>query len=196
MVEPNDLSLTNNNYVNLRNNARYLQRFVNQPTSFLEIGVFEAGGTCWILNNVLLHPESRYVGIDNWGVTPTTPNKNAWWLAVKDRAYNNLHLIDSPKCEIIEATSPTALLSLRRQEKRFDVVYIDGNHGYSGCLLDTVLAWDITKTMIIWDDYGSKECRVKEAVVEFLAGVPNEEYCELFRNYQYGVLKTKSTKYL
>jgi tRNA G46 methylase TrmB len=50
-----------------RNAARYLWPLRRRPLVYLEVGVHEGRSACWMLEHILLHPASRYIGIDCWG---------------------------------------------------------------------------------------------------------------------------------
>ena len=75
-------------------------------------------------------------------------------------------------------------LDLRRQDSRvywqentgeaqFNLIYVDGDHTYEGCLTDSVNAWRLLEPggVIIWDDYHKAHLsfpHVPQAVDRFL----------------------------
>ncbi|HSX12795.1 MAG TPA: class I SAM-dependent methyltransferase, partial [Chlamydiales bacterium] len=63
-----------------------------------------------------------------------------------------------------DSTTTVPQFALDENETKFDLIYIDGNHSYLGCLTDIVNCQKIaTKRSLIWiDDYESYE--VKQAV--------------------------------
>lgn len=145
-----------------------------QPIQYLEVGLYEGMSACWMLDNVLLHPESRLTGID-WDLTPN------------GRANLSHH---TAKTTILEGDSKKILRGLTQQ---YDIIYIDGGHAAKDVLFDTVLAWPLLKRggIMLWDDYRRfmNDSRVFHAVNKFLECLEPEQYERLVDNYQLGVRK-------
>ena len=104
------------------NGDRVLRPLAGRALSYLEIGVYEARSMVWMLDNILVHPGSRAVGVD-YKVRP-----NGW---------SNLER-HAGKFTIYEGWSEVIVPCL---SERFDIVYIDGDHSARGALFDTVTAW-------------------------------------------------------
>lgn len=107
--------------------------------AFLEIGVFEARTTVYLLDEVLTGK--------NCCITCIDPN-----LQPKGRHNLSFHtsrviMYDESSFEIL-----THLLCLK---KSFDFIYVDGDHNASNLLQDLVLSWKLLKVggIILIDDY-------------------------------------------
>jgi predicted O-methyltransferase YrrM len=92
--------------------------------------------------------------------------------------------------------SVPALVGLRRKERRFDLVYIDGDHRRETVMLDAMLTWPMLRPggILIWDDYIYKPDaplweRPTGAIDGFLVAHAGE-YEELHRRKQIVVRKT------
>jgi len=136
-----------------------LRSLCGQPLRFLEVGVYEGRGACWLLDRVLTHQESRYVGIDCWPTTMRYYQGNSE--LVKARAYHNLAGFNLQcgyqKATIVEQASSAGLIQVLADfgPASFDVVYIDGDHTKLQCMIDTALAWPLLRVggHLIWDDF-------------------------------------------
>ncbi|MCK9569105.1 class I SAM-dependent methyltransferase [Candidatus Pacearchaeota archaeon] len=118
-----------------------LSHLVGQPLNYLEIGVWEGRSGCWMLDNVLTHPDSRYTGIDNWTSLPQVP--------IFARTHLGYH---GSKALLIEGDSKKLVPQLRGM---FDIGFVDGGHDFETCYADLCNVWDKLKpggTMIA-DDY-------------------------------------------
>lgn len=170
-----------------------------RPLVMLEIGVFEGRSSRWFLENVLVHPASRHIGVDPWILEPMCPRKfprnvegQEKIAAVERRARETLAPFGA-KSLLLKGLSqdvlpgPLASVSL-------DIAYIDGDHRYAGCLADTRLVWPLVKPggIVIWDDVnmarrGPGKRDVRRAVDEFLDG--NEGWQLLYECQQLAVRK-------
>ena len=143
----------------IRSAARaVLTEYPGQATRLLEIGVWEGRSGCWLIDNVLVHPDSRYIGIDNWTSPP----------GVRRTATDNL-AFHGPKATLLEGDSRQVVLSLTGV---FDVVVIDGGHTYEVCLADLQNCWPklTVRGIMIVDDYTYPGLPgVPRAVNEFLS---------------------------
>lgn len=144
------------------------------PLSYLEIGVYEGRSACWMLDNVLTHPLSLYVGVD---------------VRVQDRGWVNLAPYGD-KAVVYEGDSKVVV---PRLNLCFDIVYIDGNHMAKDTLFDSVAAWQVLVKggVLLWDDYVSRDKSngVAKAVKAFLSCLRKREYEVLLENEQFSVRK-------
>lgn len=135
-----------------------MNEFVNKPTSFLEIGVFQGYTAEWILENILKHPDSRYIGIDPWErfkvFKKRFDTEEKWKLEMLDRI-DMLRTKYAGKAEFVKGFSQNILLQDKIREKKFDIIYIDGNHTSIAVITDFVLSWPLLKVggIMIFDDY-------------------------------------------
>ncbi len=149
---------------------------VGTPVHYLEIGVCMGESLLWITENILTHPDSRAIGVDFWDLDPTPgrPGHAVQWEQV---ARAILDPFDD-KVRLIKGDSKEVLPSLESEHTDyFDIVYIDGDHFYDGCMADSRNAWPLTKIggVVIWDDthVGAYRTRgkgpgVMEATKDFL----------------------------
>jgi predicted O-methyltransferase YrrM len=114
---------------------------VGTPLNLLEVGVWEGRGACWLLDNLLTHPDSRYVGVDAWVSPPGIPTV----------AGHNLAL-HGPKATLITGDSRLVVPHLQAV---FDAAVVDGLHTFQGCYADLVNCWPKVRPggVMIVDDY-------------------------------------------
>lgn len=166
------------------NGAEFLRFLKERPIRCLEIGVFEGRGGCWLLDNILVHPESSYVGIDAWEAVPLGDSKVA-----EERARQHLSVYGK-RVTILKGRTRHLLTNPERHVEEFDLIYIDGDHSAQGCLLDTTLTWDLLSHggIMVWDDYGNTDYPgVRKAVNAFLSCATDHEV--LWTNWQKGVCR-------
>jgi hypothetical protein len=169
----------------LRENVQnHLMYYRDKPCSVLEVGVFEGRGALVFLEQILTHPESKYTGVDDWWsmLTNTQPPERGkqlqgkqleilqWINWIRQRAFNNLAPFPANKWRIIEKASHDALYEMHKNQETFDVVYIDGDHRFGPCFMDSYLAWPLVKDVMFWDDMGPN-WDVTVAVHHFLASI-------------------------
>lgn len=105
------------------------------------------------------------------------------------------------RIEKVRGWSLPALIGLRQEARRFDLIYIDGDHRREGVMLDSVLFWPMLRAggILIWDDYVYKQesplaDRPVAAIDGFLVAHAGE-YEELYRRRQVIVRKTHDGPY-
>lgn len=68
--------------------------------------------------------------------------------------------------------------------KKFDLIFIDGDHSYEGVLIDTKKSFKIRKdqnSIIVWHDYGNSAEKVRHSVLAaIMNGVPREFHKNLY----------------
>ena len=135
-----------------------MEEFKNKPTSFLEIGVFQGYTAEWVLENILKHPDSRYIGIDPWErfkvFKKRFDTEEKWKLEMLDRI-DMLRNKYAGKAEFIKGFSQEVLLQEKIRKNKYDIIYIDGNHTSIAVINDFVLSWPLLKIggIMIFDDY-------------------------------------------
>jgi predicted O-methyltransferase YrrM len=124
------------------------------PRRVIEIGSFEGRSTIWLLDNLLLHPDSRIVCIDTFeGGAEHRPGQ-------VDGLYQRFrsNLDESPhaaKAEILRTHSAEALIALSARREQADLLYVDGSHEAPDVLADLVLGFRLVAPggVVICDDY-------------------------------------------
>lgn len=125
---------------------RWLAGLNRYPCHALEIGSFEGRSTVWLLQNILVHPQSHIVCIDNFdyrgdydfsGAKSTFQRNTAPW---------------AEKVTLLEGDSKVLLKALLAS---FDFAYVDGSHVADNVFQDGMLAWPLVRSgaLMIFDDY-------------------------------------------
>ncbi len=161
----------------------------DEPLEVLEIGSWEGRSAIFFLQ-YLRH--CRITCIDTFLGSPEHSLRAKWAVEVphiEERFDANLAEFGG-RFEKIKSTSSRALARLFTEDRRFDVVSIDGSHHSADVLADAVFAWPmIAKSgIVIFDDYEwtffpNEIDRPKLGVDAFLQ-VHAGQYRELHRGYQ------------
>jgi len=134
------------------------------PHRVMEIGTYEGQATAWILENLLMHPQSRITCVDTFegSVEHSAQEKASLW----ERFSANMHELPAARQEqvIVERGYSSDVLvrqlaALPRSERAtsgYDFIYVDGSHTGPDVLLDLTLAFELLQPngLIVCDDYG------------------------------------------
>ncbi len=130
-----------------------------KPTNSVEIGMAYGFSTIYFLAAIHANKFGHHTAIDpfqntNWKGIGLTHAKNASKLGVN--------------FEFIEDRSDRAATDLARNQRQFDIIFIDGNHKFDDVLVDFYLYAQLCSIggYIILDDAVS--CRSIRTVVEFI----------------------------
>lgn len=164
-----------------RENATIFNKFKNSPINYLEIGLFEGRSACWMLDNILLHPDSRLTSIESINFNEYSPT--AFKIAQKNLERH------ADKIEFLVGDSKEILPTLKG--RLFDIIYIDGDHSSLGALTDSVMCWELARDYILWDDYllEMNDFTVYKGVNAFISCLPTDTYQNVINNYQFGIRK-------
>jgi predicted O-methyltransferase YrrM len=141
----------------------------NGPIQILEIGAYEGRSTCWMSDNILLNLNARLTVIDtfeDWVEHPGAPKNRLVQCYVKNTALSK----NGEKIMTYQSDSRVVLPSLLKEQKKFDFIYIDGNHSTDIVISDALAAFYLLKDngVIIFDDYewvdNTDETPVKNAL--------------------------------
>jgi len=126
----------------------------NGPIQILEIGAYEGRSTCWMSDNILLNLNARLTVIDtfeDWVEHPGAPKNRLAQCYVKNTALSK----NGEKIMTYQSDSRVVLPSLLKEQKKFDFIYIDGNHSTDIVISDALAAFYLLKDngVIIFDDY-------------------------------------------
>ena len=166
---------------------------VSKEIHMLEIGSFEGKSTVWYLNNILKNSNSTITCIDPWENFSQDDNtfesystSEAEWkfgdLPIESNFLHNIKESGKFNQVIVEkGYSQNVLSKLILDNKKYDIIFIDGNHTAQFVLSDTVLSWHLTKkdSVIIFDDYLWKQ-EVEDTLRPEIA---IDSFLYLFRNY-------------
>lgn len=128
-----------------------LEQFKTKPTTVLEIGSYEGRSATWLLDNILLHEQSKIFCCDPFvgSVEHNANEQSIYDLFVKNtRKYKN-------KVVICRGYSYNMLKETLLKNNKFDIIYIDGDHYPYTVLEDAVLSFRLLKYggVMIFDDY-------------------------------------------
>ena len=120
-----------------------------RPWTFVEVGSYEGSSAWWIMQNLLLCPESRLYCIDAWADGHGGDERYQLF-------QNNIgELAGRDQIEVIRDWSQNALRQLLARGIQADFLYIDGGHDAPTVLRDLVTGFDLVKKsgIVICDDY-------------------------------------------
>jgi len=170
-----------------------------QELHILEIGSFEGKSTIWFLDNILLNKNSTITCVDPWigysqghNSLNSYNNENVEW-DLRERKTKEIFLKnivesgESNKVIIKQGFSNKILPSLIYEEKKYDIIFIDGNHTAPYVMMDSVMSWGLLKKngIMIFDDYAWQlhrptTLRPKESIdyfIETFSDYIEELYC-------------------
>lgn len=161
--------------------VRIFSALPKPPRRILEVGSYEGRSAIFFLNF-----------FKNAELTCIDPLKKV----VTDSLRPNLEEFGLRARVIMDRSTPI-LDTFARNNEKFDIIYIDGDHYRDQVLLDSVQAWSMLTVggLMIWDDYdwpGAKtpEENPKRAIDSFLfLNEGNFEFVD--RGYQIFVRKTR-----
>jgi predicted O-methyltransferase YrrM len=175
----------------------------------LEIGSFEGRSTVWFLENFLQNKNSTITCVDPWmdysqdqdSLNSYLKEKNEWDLTKRKTKEIFLHNIvesgDSSKVIIRQGFSDKILPSLITEQKKYDIIFIDGNHTAPYVMMDSVMSWPLLKKdgVILFDDYTwgldkPTTIRPKESVDYFILSFA-DYITEIYSKYRKIVKKLK-----
>jgi Methyltransferase domain len=162
---------------------RVLRPWRDRPLRILEIGSWEGRSALFFLN---FFPRARLVCVDSFEEYP-----------VNEERFDRNVAGFAGRIEKIKGQSVPALDRLVAERRQFDLVYLDGDHGYDAVMADSLRVWSLVEpgAAVIWDDYRwgrwlPPERRTKAAVDEFLQE-RSGQYRLLAENYQLIVERTR-----
>jgi predicted O-methyltransferase YrrM len=133
------------------NFEHYLQEFIGKENlSFLQIGAFTGDASVWMLDNILTHESSTLTDVDTWLGSEEAAHKDIDFTDVKIEYLNKTN---RPNRYWFNGKSVDFFSDL--EGKKYDFIYIDGDHTASGVLDDAVMAWYALKPkgIMAFDDY-------------------------------------------
>lgn len=165
----------------------------NRVFNFLEVGSLEGRATVWLLNNVLLHPDSRITCVDTWEGSQEHSDdlKNGLF----ERFLHNVAPYNE-KVNIHRGTSSQMLKLPAIVQQQFDFIYIDAAHRARNVIEDAVLCWPLLHIggVMLFDDYlggdsfGQSIEHPKTAIDAFLRMYAGS-YVVFEAGYQLGIRK-------
>jgi predicted O-methyltransferase YrrM len=175
--------------------------------NILEIGSYEGRSTVWFIETYLHNINSTITCIDPWlDYSQDEKSLNSYnavdaqWkfgsLKIKEIFENNIHLSGKKDQVIIHHDLSTNILpKLLVEKKKYDVIFIDGNHVAPFVMMDAVLCWNLLNKngIMIFDDYLwmpnlDKKLRPQMAIDYFIEVFA--DYCKVkLNNYRKVIIK-------
>jgi len=184
---------------------KFLPLKTKKELHILEIGSFEGKSTIWFLDNLLQNPNSTITCVDPWTTYSQdsnsfnnyskdnnewdfTQHKNTFLYNINETGFKN-------KVIVTQGFSHEILPELIVKNKKFDIIFIDGNHVSPFVLTDSVMSWYLCNSngIIIFDDYLWKRgfgetLTPKLAVDSFINNF--KDYCEIiWDGYRKAIIK-------
>ena len=169
--------------------ATLLQSRRDEPLDVLEIGSWEGRSAIFFLN---YFGKCRLTCIDTFGGSPEHTSRQKWsdQLAHVEQRFDSNLAAFGKRIEKIKSPSSQALARLITDERRFDLVYVDGSHHSADVQSDAVFSWPMVRDggIVIFDDYewtffADEVERPKLGIDSFLS-VHAGQYRELCRGEQ------------
>jgi predicted O-methyltransferase YrrM len=173
------------------NFENHLTKFKGEPNlKFLQVGAYTGDASEWLLTNILTDQSSTLTDVDTWQGSDEREHKDmdfnvVYWVYLKRmEKYENVRFM--------KGDSASVLPSLK---KKYDFIYIDGDHTEEAVYRDATNAWPLLKAegILAFDDYlwgqdVHPELRPKLAIDRFLEEKQGE-YVLLSQDYQVWVQK-------
>jgi glycosyltransferase involved in cell wall biosynthesis/predicted O-methyltransferase YrrM len=161
----------------------------DQPLDILEIGSWEGRSAIFFLN---FFGNATLTCVDTFAGSVEHSMREHWAKAlplIEERFDANLAEFGS-RLEKIRSASAAALEKLASEERRYDLVYIDGSHKCDDARADAFGVWPMVRAhgIVIFDDYewsffDDPALLPKRGVDDFLAAHAGQ-YDEIYRGYQ------------
>jgi predicted O-methyltransferase YrrM len=182
---------------------------ISKEIHMLEIGSFEGKSTVWYLENILKNPKSTITCVDPWENYSQDNNtfdsynssEAEWKFGDLPIEANFLHNIKesgkSNQVIIKKGYSQYMLSALLLENKKYDIIFIDGNHTAPFVLSDSVLSWHLTKkdSIIIFDDYlggeGLEDTLKPEVAIDSFLYLSRNYIEVLYDSYRKIIKRTK-----
>lgn len=179
----------------------HLAKFIGQPVRALEIGCYEGRSTCWLMDNILTHPESHLDAVDPFAYvvhcTDSSEEHREFeafgkqpLVQVQRRFFDNIEEYGD-RIEFHDMPSDDLFMICGIAQNTYDVIVVDGSHSALPTLRDLVHSWQVLKVggvMVVDDikwkgDKGFESEGPRKAFEAFLSCVPAEDIRILFRGY-------------
>jgi predicted O-methyltransferase YrrM len=169
----------------------HLTKFKGEPNlRFLQVGAYTGDASEWLLSNILTDQSSTLTDIDTWEGSDEREHKDmdfnvVYWIYLKRmEKYENVRFMKGDSAYV-----------LPNLKKKYDFIYIDGDHTEEAVYRDATNAWPRLKTegILAFDDYlwgqdVHPSLRPQIAIDKFLE-MYNNELIVLHHGYQVWVQK-------
>ncbi len=191
-----------------RNLSPLLKKYCNCPASFLEIGVLDGKTARWFLSKILIHPLSKYYGIDTWDFNTQRKKHfpdNVFGHENFTLMLNKIAQLkrDYPdKCNLIKGFSANILSRNAMYNGYFydhslDFIYLDANvESAFRTIQDFYLSWPLLKVggELVINNNTRKFPEIQRAVLFLRDGIVKNCGEIIFLNTQFGIRKTSNVQ--
>jgi predicted O-methyltransferase YrrM len=135
------------------NFEKYLLPYQGQEVSFLQIGAYTGDATEWLFANVLTNPSSTLTDVDTWEGSDEPAHEQLDWLNVEGTY--DLRTLNFQNEKRLIKNKMMSDNFFTNDDKKYDFIYIDGDHKASSVLQDGINAIARIKPggIIAFDDY-------------------------------------------
>ena len=122
------------------------------------------------------------VASESYSLSLSTEEMKSFGYPASVSAVSDFFIKDDPKIKLIKHNSQT--FDFKKLDKKFDLIFIDGDHSYNGVLADTRNAFKLLKdenSILVWHDYGFTAEDIHYGVfAAILDGIPEAEHAHLY----------------
>jgi hypothetical protein len=134
-----------------------------QPIVYVEIGTWGGAASEWVCKHILTHPDSLAFGIDPYDQYFERRRHDV--AAIKTLAADRVRAVIGGRYQWIYQRSRPGLMQLQNilrdliNDRRIDLLYVDGSHEGPDVFQDFALAWPMLHngSIVIFDDYKKVE---------------------------------------
>lgn len=132
---------------------QYLQEFVGEEVTMLQIGAFTGDASVWLAENILTHPGALLIDVDTWRGSDEDAHLGYDWSDV-ERTYKDKVAPHGERVVHFVDTSDH-FFSVEGRLPAMDFVYIDGDHSALQVLRDAINAFEVLRVggILAFDDY-------------------------------------------
>lgn len=139
-----------------------LPQLSGQQISALQIGAYTGDATVWMFENFLLHPNSILTDVDTWRGSAEAIHNSFDWDDVEATYDDKTHHYSSAgKLIKFRGTSDDFFSASSFLNRKYDFIYVDGDHTARGVLKDGINALESCAKggIVAFDDYTWKSGR-------------------------------------
>lgn len=133
-------------------NIFHIVKYFGIPNNICEIGVYEGSTTFWMADN--LTPHNKNLSI--YAIDPHNESDDIKedLKKIQLNFQHNLQMNPHKNVNYINKKSENGLIDLINENKKFELIYIDGDHRASEVLTDLVFSWKLLLVggIILCDD--------------------------------------------
>ncbi len=133
---------------------KHLRPYVGDELNCLQIGAYTGDATKWLFDNILTHPNSSLTDVDTWQGSDEPAHKELDWLGV-EATYDEKVKEHLASGRLIKKKMNSFDFFHQPIHKRFDFIYVDGDHKASSVLMDGINSLNVLSRggILVFDDY-------------------------------------------